>query len=320
MLDVTTNTDTKPVIPSPEELIERATQLVPLLRENALKTEQLRRLSDDVVGALEESGLFRMFQPTARGGHGTDPATVSRVMTTIASGCSSTAWVMMIYNSVAQLAELLSEKALAEIYAGPHPKIAGVFGRAGAVAARVEGGFRVRDGGHWPFNSGCRHAEWDLLRLTVEEPDGSTWPAFAGVPMSDLTLCDDWDVMGAMGTGSNSVSCGALFIPEHRVAVVPKDVRSVLRTDSAAATNCALPLGMARYALEVFVELARSRGINHLGYVQMGDAPVVQSAIATAVVDIKLIECYQQWVLSPFTNGAKIGTEDAAVISIGSVR
>jgi len=320
MLDVTTNTDTKPVIPSPEELIERATQLVPLLRENALKTEQLRRLSDDVVGALEESGLFRMFQPTARGGHGTDPATVSRVMTTIASGCSSTAWVMMIYNSVAQLAELLSEKALAEIYAGPHPKIAGVFGRAGAVAARVEGGFRVRDGGHWPFNSGCRHAEWDLLRLTVEEPDGSTWPAFAGVPMSDLTLCDDWDVMGAMGTGSNSVSCGALFIPEHRVAVVPKDVRSVLRTDSAAATNCALPLGMARYALEVFVELARSRGINHLGYVQMGDAPVVQSAIATAVVDIKLIECYQQWVLSPFTNGAKIGAEDAAVMSIGSVR
>jgi alkylation response protein AidB-like acyl-CoA dehydrogenase len=320
MLDRTSKPDPKLAIPPSDQLIERAASLVPILRANAPMTEQLRCLPDESIRALEEAGLFRMLQPTARGGYGTDPATVARVMTTIASGCASTTWVMMIYSAVAQLAELLSEEALAEIYASDKPKIAGVFGRSGAVIERVGGGFCVRGGGNWPFNSGCRHATWDLLRLTVEEPDGSSWPAFAAVPMTELTLCDDWDVMGAIGTGSHSVMCDELFIPEHRVARVPADLRGVISSGASAATSCALPLGMAQHAVDVFVDLAKTRGINHLGYGRMGDAPVVQSAIARVMVDVKLIECYHQWVLSPFTGGAITDPLDSAVMAIGSVR
>jgi 3-hydroxy-9,10-secoandrosta-1,3,5(10)-triene-9,17-dione monooxygenase len=319
-LNVSSKPDLEPAISLTAELIKRAASLVPLLRENATQAEQLRRLPEDSIRALEETGMFRVLQPVKRGGCGTDPGTLSKVMTTIASGCASTTWVMMIYSSVAQLAELLSEEALSEIYAGAHPKIAGVFGRAGAVVERVEGGFRVRDRGKWPFNSGCCHATWDLLRLTVEEPEGSTWPAFAAVPMSELTICDDWDVMGALGTGSNSVTCGDLFMPEHRVVRVPQNLRGVIRAEVSAAMNCALPLGMARHALEVFIELARTRGINHLGYARMGDAPIVQSAVATATVDIKLIESYQQWVLSTLTAEVGLDPQEDAIISIGAVR
>lgn len=130
------------VVPA-EELIRRAESLVPLLRKNAERAERLRRLPDDSVRALEEAGLFRMTQPVDRGGHGSDASTISKVMTLIASGCPSTTWVMMIYSSVGELAELLPEEALAEIYANPHPRIAGVFGRAGAVVERAEGGFRA---------------------------------------------------------------------------------------------------------------------------------------------------------------------------------
>jgi alkylation response protein AidB-like acyl-CoA dehydrogenase len=320
MLDLTSNPDHDLSAPSSSELVERAVALVPLLRNNAPQTEQLRCLPQESIRAIEEAGLFRMLQPVTRGGYGSDAATIAQVMTTIASACASTTWVMMIYSSVGQLAELLSEEALAEIYADPHPKIAGVFGRAGAVAERAEGGFRIRGSGSWPFNSGNRHATWDLLKLTVEEPEGSSWPAFAAVPMADLTADDDWDVMGAMGTGSNSVSCGELFIPAHRVAAVPKDLRGVIRADVSAGTNCALPLGMARHALEAFVALANTRGINQLGHTKMGDAPVVRAAVAQAAVDVKLIECYQQWVLSPYTVGATIDPQDAAVMAIGSVR
>lgn len=320
MLEMTSQVRDDLAAPSSEELIARALSLVPLLRENGPRTEQLRCLPEESIYALEEAGLFRMFWPAARGGYEPDASTIAQVMTAIASGCASTSWVMSIYSSVGQLAELLSEEALAEIYAGPHPKIAGVFGRAGATVERVGGGFRVRDSGHWPFNSGCRHAGWDLLKMMVEEPDGSTWPAFAAVPMADLILCDDWDVMGAMGTGSNSVRCGELFIPEYRLAAVPRDMRGVFRADVSAGTNCALPLGMARHAVEAFVELARTSGLNHLGYAKMGDAPVVQAALAAAKVDVKLIECYQQWVLSPYTGGPPIDPGDAPVMAIGSVR
>jgi 3-hydroxy-9,10-secoandrosta-1,3,5(10)-triene-9,17-dione monooxygenase len=263
--------------PSPHKLIGRAKALIPLLREEAAKAEQLRRLTDETVRALEEAGLFRMLQPVERGGYGTDALTISKVMTLIASGCASTMWVMSIYSSVAQLAELLSKDALAEIYIDANTRIAGVFGKAGAVIERVEDHYRVRGAGRWPFNSGCQHATWDLLLVQVRETNCESWPAFISVPMTDPTICDDWDVMGALGTGSSSVSCEELVVPAHRVARVPKDLRGAINPEISAAQSCALPLGMARHALEVFLKLAKTSGVNHLGYARMADSPAVRT-------------------------------------------
>lgn len=158
------------------------------------------------------------------------------------------------------------------------------------------------------------------MLLTVEEADGSSWPAFAAVPMRDLTICDDWDVMGALGTGSSSVSCGELVIPAHRLVRVPGDLRKVFSSISSTGQSCALPLGMARHALEAFLNLAQAGGINHLGYARMGDAPVVQTAVARASVDIKLIEAFQQLTLTARSSGVELDPTEAAVLSIGSVR
>jgi alkylation response protein AidB-like acyl-CoA dehydrogenase len=52
----------------------------------------------------------------------------------------------------------------------------------------------------------------------------------------------------------------------------------------------------------------------------MADAPVVQAAVARAAVDIKLIEAFQQSVLTARTGGAAPDPGEAAVLSIGSVR
>jgi alkylation response protein AidB-like acyl-CoA dehydrogenase len=316
------STDDEPEAPTGDELIQRAESLVPLLRKNAIAAERLRRLPDESVRALDEAGIFRMVQPVHRGGFGTDPQTISKVTTLIASGCPSTTWIMLIYSAVAQLAELLPDEALAEMYASPHPKISGVFGRAGAVIEPVAGGYRVRGSGRWPFNSGCNHAQWDLLRLVIEEPAGSTWPAFAAVPLSDLTIVDDWNVMGASGTGSNSVTCEDLFIPEHRVTkLTTSDVRTVLREDLTAAHTAALPLGMTRYAFEAFRELAETHGIQHLGYERMVDAPVVHAGMGTAAVNIKLIEAFQQWAMSATdAETAHFTPEDTALRRVGSAR
>ena len=112
--------------------------------------------------------------------------------------------------------------------------------------------------------------------------------------------------MGAAGTGSNSVECGELFIPEHRVSRRVADAFKVLQVgDSGYAFTAALPLGMARYALEAFHDLAKGRGIRMLGYERMYDSAVVQTAIATAHTNITMIESYQHWVLSTLQPGAE---------------
>jgi 3-hydroxy-9,10-secoandrosta-1,3,5(10)-triene-9,17-dione monooxygenase len=102
MVDAQTTSEGVPAPPAPSELIARAEALVPLLRENAVEAERLRRLPESTIRGLEVAGMFRMTQPEHRGGYDSDPATVSEVTILIASGCPSTAWVMMIYSSVAQ--------------------------------------------------------------------------------------------------------------------------------------------------------------------------------------------------------------------------
>ena len=297
--------------PSSEELISRAESLIPLLRANAVLAEELGRLPDENVHAVEEAGLFRMLMPENRGGYGTDAATAATAMTHIASGCPSTAWDMQIYFGIGRMAEGLPEETLAEMYAEtPNARIAGTFAAPGAVCVPVAGGYRIRGRGHWPFNSGCHHAHWDLLRLSIQEPDGSISDAFCLIPLSELTIVDDWHVMGAKATGSNSVECGEVFIPERRLSRGVADVfKSLGKGDSGYAFTAVLSLGMARYALEAFHDLAKDRGIRMLGYEKMYDSAIVQTAIATAHTNIKMIEAYQKWALSTLQPGAERITE-----------
>ena len=299
--------DDKPAMPSSAELISRAESLIPLLRANANLADRLGRVPDENVTAIEEAGLFRMLMPVKRGGYGTGAAAAAAAMTHIASGCPSTAWVMSIYSGIGRMAESLPEQTLAAIYAqAPDAKFAGTFAAAGAACAAVDGGIRIRGRGRWPFNSGCHHADWDLLRVSIEERDGTTSDAFCLIPLAELTIADDWHVMGAAGTGSNSVECGELFIPEHRISRRIADAFKALQVgDGGYAFTAALPLGMARYALEAFHDLARNRGIRMLGYERMYDSAIVQTAIATAHTNIKMIESYQHWVLSTLQPGAE---------------
>ena len=295
------------VVPGSAELISRAESLIPLLRANGSLAERLGRLPDENVRAIEEAGLFRMLMPVKRGGYGTDAATAAAAMTHIASGCPATAWVMQIYSGIGRMAEVFPEETLAEVYAqAPNARFSGTFASAGAVCAAVDGGYRVRGRGRWPYNSGCHHADWNLLRVSVEQRDGTTADGFALVALSELTIVDDWHVMGAAGTGSNSVECGELFVPASRVSTRIADVFKLLQVgDAGYAFTAALPLGMARYALEAFRDLAKGRGIRMLGYEKMYDSAVVQTAVATAQANITMMEAYQHWVLSTLRPGAE---------------
>ena len=57
-----------------EDLIERARQLVPALRERGEATEANRRIPDETHQALLDAGLYRMFQPKRYGGFEMDYA------------------------------------------------------------------------------------------------------------------------------------------------------------------------------------------------------------------------------------------------------
>ena len=56
-----------------QEVTERVEALLPTLRERAQEAEDLRRIPDESMKALQETGFFQLLQPKQWGGHAADP-------------------------------------------------------------------------------------------------------------------------------------------------------------------------------------------------------------------------------------------------------
>src|SRR6188508_3108374 len=76
------------------ELLARAEALVPVLRERAGRTEELRRLPDETIDDLHRTGLFRILQPRRVGGSELPFRAIVELVATIGGGDGSTAWVL----------------------------------------------------------------------------------------------------------------------------------------------------------------------------------------------------------------------------------
>ncbi len=78
------------------EVMQRLDALLPALRERAQETEDLRRIPDESIKALQETGFFRLLQPKQWGGYEADPVLFYSAVKKIASACGSTGWVSSI--------------------------------------------------------------------------------------------------------------------------------------------------------------------------------------------------------------------------------
>ncbi|MEY2632166.1 MAG: hypothetical protein RIR00_820, partial [Pseudomonadota bacterium] len=56
-------------IPSEEEIVQRARDLIPLLRERAESCEKNRMVSKETIQAFQEAGFFKILQPKRWGGY-----------------------------------------------------------------------------------------------------------------------------------------------------------------------------------------------------------------------------------------------------------
>src|SRR5207302_7477164 len=144
----------------------------------------------------------------------------------------------------------------------------------GAVrGVAVEGGIRVT--GRWGFATGSRHATWLGAHVPVFEPDGTQRMNPNGrqhvrtvlSPKSKAEIIDNWQVIGLRGTGSDSYRVEDLFVPQKYTfsrdnPAERREPGLLYRFTSGmiyAMGFSNVALGIARGALEAFVELARDK-------------------------------------------------------------
>jgi len=231
-----------------------------------------RQLPADLVMELAAARLFRVALPEAEGGMGADVLTTLRVIEEVARADGSTGWCLaMGINTLRQSAQLAAE-VRREIFFGDPVGISAGSANARGRAVAVPGGYRVT--GHWLFASGCMHAsalhgackvfDGDAPRL---RPDGEQEVRIAFFfPKTLARIVDTWDVSGLRGTGSHDVVVEDLFVPEERTfsaaerrARVTGPINRMHGFDLAGCGFCCVGLGVARAAIDAFVELAQAK-------------------------------------------------------------
>ena len=254
------------------DYIARARELRPLLEAAAPRIEAARELTADVLDALHRAGLFRLLLPRSVGGAELAPWTYVEVIEAVAMADASTAWCLGQNGGCAMSAAYLAPDVAAEVFGDPRGVLAWGAGAVG-TATVVDGGYRAS--GTWQFASGSRHATWLGGHCLVAERDGALRLAADGTraertmlfPRARATISDVWHVVGLKGTGSDTYAVADLFVPEaysldRFSAAERREPGRLYRFTSSqlySAGFAGVALGLARAALDAFVDLARNK-------------------------------------------------------------
>jgi len=310
------------------DCLAQAKALAPLIAEVAPRIEANRELPPDLVEALHSSGLYRMLFPRSLGGHELALPVFIQVIEEIAKVDASAAWCVGQSSVCSTVTANLDHAVAWEMFGKDQRAVLnwGPHGRT-AKAIAVDAGYRLT--GRWPFASGSRHATWMAAHCTVYQADGETPLCDADgkphdrtfiFPRANAEITDNWYVMGLKGTGSDTYAVNDLFVPQERTMTVfgrnPAERREhgplYLFTvhQLFGASFAGVALGIARSALDAFVELAKSKiatptggsGVLRENAVVQSQVGVAQTQLASARVFLMqaLDEIWEEAV----TNGA----------------
>ena len=257
---------------SATEVLDAVRDLLPLLRDRAQETEDLRRIPDESIKSLQETGFFKLLQPARYGGLEASPNDFYRGVRLIASACGSTGWVSSVLGVHPWQLALFDDRAQQEVWGEDTSTLVSSSYAPMGRAKAVDGGFRFS--GRWSFSSGCDHAQWIFLGGLVLGEEGTPvdFRTFL-LPRADYEIEDVWDTIGLRGTGSNDIIVSDVFVPEHRTLSFMETGRCAgpgqavnnspvykLPFATVFCNSIAVPvLGMATGAYESYVGWTRER-------------------------------------------------------------
>ncbi|MEN4446592.1 acyl-CoA dehydrogenase family protein, partial [Mycobacterium sp. SM3041] len=177
-----------------QSVLDGVDGLLPLLRDRAQLTEDIRAIPDETLSALEEVGFFKLLQPAQWGGLQCDPTVYYEAVRRLASACGSTGWVAGVLGVHNWHLALFDQQAQEDVWGEDSTvRISSSYAPMGS-ATIVDGGYVVN--GSWQWSSGSAQATWAFLGGPVIK-DGR--PVDFGsflIPRTEYTIDDVWNVVG----------------------------------------------------------------------------------------------------------------------------
>ena len=284
--------------PSAAEMLACAEMLVPVLASRASAAEKLGRCPDETISDFLESNLLRVCQPSLYGGYEMGYDVLCNIIQTLARGCASQAWTYMVLADNPLKLATFSKRAQDEVWGDDDTQRVGVAVAAVGIGTPVEGGI-LWSGTHG-FSSGIDHVQWLICGGFIEH-EGNKKGCMALIPKTDVSLADDWHVVGLAGTGSKSFSVDRVFVPAHRIisksdydaGTTPgaqmhnSAVFRMPRGGVSAASYAAVSIGAAQGMLNAFCEYTAPRKSRGKAVAQEAGT---QMAIGIASAEIEAAE------------------------------
>lgn len=259
-----------------------------LIAANADRAEAERRVPNENVEALRDAGFFKSLQPAKYGGTPMGAEEYVPAVVSIAQSCASTAWASGLLAQHSHMLALMSTELQDEVWGSDPDALLSSSVAAINGCTEVPGGVRIS--GRWGWSSGCDHASWAILgfRREVAELGGMLIPHFAVVPMSDLTIVDDWHVSALRGTGSKTLHLDDVLVPEHRIESL---ISLSMGTAKGFGTHpgifhapftpwfslgfSAVSLGVSLRFLELYKEKVKTRTRAYTGAAEINSVPAM---------------------------------------------
>ena len=261
---------TRSAVPTPAELASAAEALAPLVRENAVRSEELRDPVPEVVEALRRAGLHKLYRPRRYGGYGLDWGPHYTAGERLARECGSTGWLVSLVFSHVMFAGRFPPEGQDEFFAQAGDDAVLASGSAGGGEIRRDGS-RWLLTGRWAFVSGVNIASGAMV--TAREDENGPLSHFALLLPGEYRVLDTWNVEGLRGTGSHDIVAEQVLVPARRVltmeefaspnppgaAIAESYVHRVRTAPYQKSWFLGPLLGTARGALESYCAQTRSR-------------------------------------------------------------
>jgi len=314
-------------LPDEERVVlERGRTLIPLLAERAPAAVAARQLPAETVAEYHGAGILRILQPRRFGGMQGRFSPFSRIVEELTYGCASSAWVYAVLAEHQWIIAQYPEEAQLDVWGEDPEAVASSSLAPREAARRVPGGWRLS--GRYPFSSGCDYAQWAIIGAFLGEKGDPRSVAYLLVPLAEVEIADDWQVLGLLGTGSKSLVLDDVIVPEHRHVMVSDLFAGtppgalvhpdypVLRAPRGFLVSYSLPpvaITLGRFALDIACAGLASRVSR--GVTRVVESEVVQMAIgeAAAAIDIAtmLLHAGREASTAAVSSGRKITEAEA---------
>lgn len=281
-----------------ERWLEPVRALVPTLQARAAAATAARDVARETIDDYHRLDLLRVLQPRRFGGRQASFTLFSRTVETLAEGCASSAWVYAVLGEHQWIIGCMPERAQVDVWGADPCAVASSSLAPRETARLVDGGWVLS--GAFPFSSGSRHAQWAIIGARCPDAAGAIATRYLLVPMTEIEIVDDWQVLGLRATGSRTLRLREVFVPAHR-SVALRDLYDgttpgalvhpdypLLRAPRGLLVPFSLPpvgFTLGRRALALVAEGLRTRVSRGLRRVAESEATQLQLGEAAAAIE-----------------------------------